>query len=30
MTHLSITAPGDSRADAEWGDHVTDDDHRRR
>ena len=28
MTHLSITeSPGDGRADAEWGEHVTDDDY---
>jgi hypothetical protein len=26
MTHLSITeAPGDDRPEADWGEHVTDD-----
>jgi hypothetical protein len=28
MTHLSITeAPGDERAEADWGEHVTDDEY---
>jgi hypothetical protein len=28
MTHLSITeAPGDQRPEADWGDHVTDDEY---
>jgi quercetin dioxygenase-like cupin family protein len=28
MTHLSITeSPGDGRPDAEWGEHVTDQEH---
>jgi hypothetical protein len=28
MTHLSITeSPGDGRPDAQWGDHVTDEEY---
>jgi hypothetical protein len=28
MTHLSITeAPGDQRPEADWGEHVTDDEY---
>ncbi|MGH3176253.1 MAG: (R)-mandelonitrile lyase [Streptosporangiaceae bacterium] len=32
MTHLSITeaVPGDTRPEADWGEHVTDDEYRRR
>jgi quercetin dioxygenase-like cupin family protein len=31
MTHLSITeAPGDERPEADWGEHVTDEEYRRR
>jgi hypothetical protein len=32
MTHLSITeaVPGDTRPEADWGEHVTDDEYRGR
>jgi hypothetical protein len=31
MTHLSITeAPGDERPEADWGEHVTDDQYQNR
>jgi hypothetical protein len=31
MTHLSITeAPGDERPEANWGEHVTDDEYHSR
>jgi hypothetical protein len=32
MTHLSITeaVPGDARPEADWGEHVTDDEYRGR
>jgi hypothetical protein len=32
MTHLSITeaVPGDERPEADWGEHVTDDEYNRR